>query len=39
MPQLLAKGTPGTQLPVIFDRQGTGTLFYLMRLRYAPGTS
>jgi uncharacterized protein YfaS (alpha-2-macroglobulin family) len=35
MPQLLAKAPGGTQLPVIFDRQGTGTLFYLMRLRYA----
>ncbi len=36
MAQLLTKGTPGTQLPVIFDKSGTGTLFYLMRLRYAP---
>jgi len=35
MPQLLAKAPAGTQLPVLFDRQGTGTLFYLMRLRYA----
>lgn len=35
MPQLLAKGTPGQQLPVVFTREGTGTLFYMMRLRYA----
>jgi uncharacterized protein YfaS (alpha-2-macroglobulin family) len=27
---------PGAELPVTFDRQGTGTLFYLMRLRYSP---
>ena len=35
MQQLQAKGPAGQQLPVLFDRQGTGTLFYLMRLRYA----
>jgi len=35
MPQLQSKAPGGTQLPVIFERQGTGTLFYLMRLRYA----
>ncbi|HEY3054636.1 MAG TPA: MG2 domain-containing protein [Thermoanaerobaculia bacterium] len=35
MQQVLSLGTPGTQLPIVFDRQGTGTLFYLMRLRYA----
>jgi uncharacterized protein YfaS (alpha-2-macroglobulin family) len=35
MPQLLAKAAAGTQMPVLFERQGTGTLFYLMRLRYA----
>ncbi len=35
MPQVLATATPGTQLPIVFERQGTGTLFYLMRLRYA----
>jgi len=35
MPQLQAKAPVGTQLPVVFDRQGTGTLFYMMRLRYA----
>jgi uncharacterized protein YfaS (alpha-2-macroglobulin family) len=35
MPQLQAKAPAGTQLPVTFDRQGTGTLFYLLRLRYA----
>jgi len=35
MPQLQAKAPAGTQLPVVFERQGTGTLFYMMRLRYA----
>jgi hypothetical protein len=35
MPQVLSLGTPGTQIPIVFERQGTGTLFYLMRLRYA----
>ena len=36
MTQLQAKAPVGTQLPVTFDRQGAnGTLFYLMRLRYA----
>ena len=35
MQKVLALGTPGTQLPIVFDRQGSGTLFYLMRLRYA----
>jgi uncharacterized protein YfaS (alpha-2-macroglobulin family) len=25
---------PGGSVPVLFDKQGTGTLFYLMRLRY-----
>ena len=35
MPQLLAKGPAGQQLPVVFTREGTGTLFYMMRLRYA----
>ena len=35
MPQLQAKGASGQQLPVVFTREGTGTLFYMMRLRYA----
>ena len=35
MNQVLAKGTPGQQLPVVFTREGTGTLFWMMRLRYA----
>jgi uncharacterized protein YfaS (alpha-2-macroglobulin family) len=35
MREVLAKGTPGQQLPVVFTREGTGTLFYMMRLRYA----
>ena len=35
MAQLLAKGRTGQELPVVFTREGTGTLFYMMRLRYA----
>ena len=35
MPQLLAKGSAGQQLPLVFTREGTGTLFYMLRLRYA----
>ena len=35
MQQLLAKGAAGQQLPIVFTREGTGTLFYMMRLRYA----
>lgn len=36
MQQVLAKGTPGQQLPLVFTRDGaSGTLFYMMRLRYA----
>jgi len=35
MSQLLAKAPAGSQLPVVFTREGTGTLFYMMRLRYA----
>jgi uncharacterized protein YfaS (alpha-2-macroglobulin family) len=35
MTEVLSLGTPGTPLPIVFERQGTGTLFYLMRLRYA----
>lgn len=34
MKEVLAKGTPGTQLPVVFTREGTGTLFYMLRFRY-----
>jgi uncharacterized protein YfaS (alpha-2-macroglobulin family) len=38
MPQLLALAGPPSapDIPVTFDRQGNGTLFYLMRLRYSP---
>jgi len=35
MRQLLAKAPAGQQLPAVFTREGTGTLFYMMRLRYA----
>ncbi len=35
MPQVLSFGSAGAQLPIVFERQGTGTLFYVMRLRYA----
>ena len=35
MQQLLAKGAAGQQLPVVFTREGAGTLYYMMRLRYA----
>ncbi|HEX9986798.1 MAG TPA: MG2 domain-containing protein [Thermoanaerobaculia bacterium] len=37
MPQLMTatKAQPGTQVPVVFTREGTGTLYYMMRLRYA----
>jgi uncharacterized protein YfaS (alpha-2-macroglobulin family) len=35
MQQVLAKGTPGQQLPVVFTRDGVGTLYYMLRLRYA----
>ena len=35
MQQVLAKGAPGQQLPVAITREGTGTLYYMMRLRYA----
>jgi len=34
MQQLMAR--PAGDTPVTFDRQGTGTLFYLMRLKYTP---
>jgi uncharacterized protein YfaS (alpha-2-macroglobulin family) len=35
MPQILSKGQPGEKLDLTFHREGTGTLFYLTRLRYA----
>jgi uncharacterized protein YfaS (alpha-2-macroglobulin family) len=35
MQQLLARGEAG-DVRVVFERQGVGTLFYLMRLRYTP---
>ncbi|HYI10473.1 MAG TPA: alpha-2-macroglobulin family protein [Thermoanaerobaculia bacterium] len=35
MQQVLAKGAPGQQLPVVFTRDGVGTLYYMLRLRYA----
>jgi hypothetical protein len=35
MQQVLSKGPAGQKLPVVFERDGTGTLFYMMRLRYA----
>ena len=35
MAQLLAKAQPGTTQPLTFTREGSGTLFYTARLRYA----
>ena len=35
MPKLLTTGTPGTEQPLTFTRDGAGTLFYSARLRYA----
>jgi alpha-2-macroglobulin len=35
MQQVLAKGTPGQKLPLVFTRDGVGTLYYMLRLRYA----
>ena len=35
MPQVLAKGAPGSAQPLTFTRDGAGTLFYTTRLRYA----
>ena len=35
MTALLAKGAPGSKREIAFSRQGTGTLFYTTRLRYA----
>jgi alpha-2-macroglobulin len=34
MRDVLAKGPAGSKLPVTFTREGTGTLYYMMRLRY-----
>ncbi len=36
MPEVQAIAPTATTVPVTFDKEGTGTLFYLMRLRYAP---
>jgi alpha-2-macroglobulin len=35
MAQVLAQGAAGTSRPLTFTRDGTGTLFYTARLRYA----
>ncbi|MFZ2493697.1 MAG: hypothetical protein WA208_19630, partial [Thermoanaerobaculia bacterium] len=35
MQQVLAKGTASQPLPLVFSREGTGTLFYAAALRYA----
>ncbi|HVT44253.1 MAG TPA: MG2 domain-containing protein [Thermoanaerobaculia bacterium] len=35
MPQLLRKGADGEAMDLVFRREGTGTLFYMTRLRYA----
>jgi uncharacterized protein YfaS (alpha-2-macroglobulin family) len=35
MMELLAKGRPGTEQPLTFTREGSGTLFYTTRLRFA----
>ncbi len=35
MQQVLAKGKAGQQLPIVFTRDGEGTLYYMLRLRYA----
>lgn len=35
MPDLLRIAPAATQVPITFDRTGTGTLFYAMRLQYA----
>jgi uncharacterized protein YfaS (alpha-2-macroglobulin family) len=35
MAQLLSRGDVGQKVPASFHREGIGTLFYLMRLRYA----
>jgi uncharacterized protein YfaS (alpha-2-macroglobulin family) len=35
MQQVLAKGPAGQKLPLVFTRDGVGTLYYMLRLRYA----
>jgi alpha-2-macroglobulin len=35
MAEVLAKGAAGSEQPLTFAREGTGTLFYTARLRYA----
>ena len=35
MAKVLAQGPGGTERPLTFSREGTGTLFYTARLRYA----
>jgi len=35
MQQLLAKAPAGQELPMVFTRDGAGTLYYMLRLRYA----
>ncbi|HEX2835537.1 MAG TPA: alpha-2-macroglobulin family protein [Thermoanaerobaculia bacterium] len=35
MQQILAKAPAGQQLPLVFTREGAGTLYYMLRLRYA----
>jgi uncharacterized protein YfaS (alpha-2-macroglobulin family) len=35
MTEVLKKAAAGTELPVVFTREGTGTLYYMLRLRYA----
>jgi uncharacterized protein YfaS (alpha-2-macroglobulin family) len=35
MQQVLAKGPAGQELPLVFTRDGVGTLYYMLRLRYA----
>ncbi|MEO7270875.1 MAG: MG2 domain-containing protein [Vicinamibacterales bacterium] len=39
MAQLLSKAQPGTTQPLTFSTQGTGTLFYTARFRYASDAS
>ena len=38
MTQVLAAGAAGPTTPLTFTREGTGTLFYTARLRYAADT-
>jgi len=38
MSQVTSKGSPGTSQPLTFERDGSGTLFYATRLRYAADT-